>query len=431
VVHAAQPRSARLGPFASLIAALTAAPLLACGSSTTDRDPRTVVAGQVLELPSPAVSGSGQPFLARARDGAVLMSWLERAGDTTRAHALRFARWDGESWSEPRTIATSDAFFVNWADFPSIAELPDGRLAAHWLARSGSGRYAYDVRIAWSGDGGLTWSDPVTPHTDGTPTEHGFVSMFPLDGGIGAAWLDGRNFAGRQEGADDHGPGADMTLRVARIAQDGTLSHEHEIDGRTCECCQTDAALAAGGPILVYRDRSPAEVRDIALVRFDGGRWTDPAIVHADGWVFPGCPVNGPAVAGAGDRVGVAWYTAAGERPRVRLAVSEDGGRSFGPPIDVDDGAPAGRADLLFLDDGTALVSWIEGAGDNAGVRIRAVSPRSGAGPSATVAAASAERASGFPRMLATEAGVLFAWTDPGRAPRVRIALVTLERTAP
>ena len=105
MVHAAQPRSARLHPFARSIATLTAAPLLACGSPSADRDLRTVVAGEVLELPSPAGAGSGQPFVARARDGAVLMSWLERAGDETRTHTLRFSRWDGESWSEPRTIA--------------------------------------------------------------------------------------------------------------------------------------------------------------------------------------------------------------------------------------------------------------------------------------------------------------------------------------
>lgn len=431
MVHAAHPRSARLHAVARAVMVLTAAPLLACGSASPDGAPRAVAPGEVLELPSPAAPGSGQPFLTRTRDGAVLMSWLERAGDTTRVHALRFARWDGRSWSEPRTITSSDAFFVNWADFPSIIELPDGRLAAHWLARSGEGRYAYGVRIAWSGDGGATWSAPVTPHTDGTPTEHGFVSLFPLEGGIGAAWLDGRNFAGLQTGADDHGPGADMTLRAARIADDGTLSIEQQIDGRTCECCQTDVAVGAGGPILVYRDRSPAEIRDIAIVRFAGGRWSEPAIVHDDGWVFPGCPVNGPAVAVTGERVGVAWYTAVGERPRVRIAFSEDGGRSFAPPIDVDDGAPAGRADLLFLDDGTALVSWIEGAGDSAGVRVRTVVPGAGAGPSATVSAASAERASGFPRMVSAGPGALFAWTEPGRPSRLRIAALTLQRPAP
>ena len=31
-----------------------------------------------------------------------------------------------------------------------------------------------------------------------------------------------------------------------------------------CDCCQTDAALTARGPLLVYRGRTPDEIRDIS-----------------------------------------------------------------------------------------------------------------------------------------------------------------------
>jgi len=60
---------------------------------------------------------------------------------------------------------------------------------------------------------------------------------------------------------------------------------------------------------VVYRDRAaPPDVRpqdivyetptvrDIYLVRREGERWSEPRRVHADNWVFNGCPDNGPAV---------------------------------------------------------------------------------------------------------------------------------------
>lgn len=45
--------------------------------------------------------------------------------------------------------------------------------------------------------------------------------------------------------------------------------------------------------------RSCQEVRDMSVVRFAGGRWTEPRTVARDGWQINGCPVNGPAIAAA------------------------------------------------------------------------------------------------------------------------------------
>lgn len=383
-----------------------------------------VAFGAPVPVETPAAPGAGQPFVSTTAAGHALLSWIEPAPDT--GHLVRFARWSGTAWSEPRTIAHGTDFFVNWADFPSIAELPDGRVAAHWLQRTSPGRYSYGVRVAFSSDGGETWSAPFTPHTDGTHTEHGFVSLFPAAQGLGAVWLDGRNFA--SDTAGEHGgSSAEMTLRYATVAWDGALSDEKLLDARTCECCQTDAALTSMGPVVVYRDRAQGEVRDIAIVRQIDRGWTDPAIVHADGWVFPGCPVNGPAVAANGDRVAVAWFTAARDTARVRLAFSSDAGASFSRPINIDDGDPAGRVDLLLLDDGSALVSWIERTGDAAAVRARLVSADGVAHAAWTVASASAERAGGFPRMARVDGGVVFAWTEPGRPSHVRTTLVSTD----
>jgi hypothetical protein len=371
-------------------------------------------------LESPAGPNSGEPFLSAAGE-RVLLSWLEATADS--AVELRFAAFDGSSWTPARPITRRRDFFVNWADFPSILMLPDGRLATHWLQREGPATYAYGVRIATSTDDGATWSDPVTPHTDGTLTEHGFVSLFPATGGgLGAVWLDGRRMVADEGG---HG-GGDMTLRSARILPDGTLADEAEIDARTCECCQTSVAVTAAGPIAAYRDRSDAEIRNMAISRLLEDGWTEPTPVHNDGWEIAGCPVNGPAAAADGAMLAVAWFTAPGDVPRVNIAFSADAGASFNAPIRVDGGDPVGRVDVLMLDAGVALVSWLERTAEGAVVRARRVAADGRVGPPRDIATSSAERPSGFPRMVRQSQHVIFAWTDPARPARVQVARVPL-----
>ena len=217
---------------------------------------------------------------------------------------------------------------MNWADTPHVALTADGALWAHWLRRSANAKYAYDVVLARSGDDGATWSKPVPVNNDGTPTEHGFVSMWPASGDrLGVAWLDGRNTGGGEHSAHGghtatgakHAPGA-MTLRTAQFDAALPRSGERELDAMTCDCCQTDAALTASGPLLVYRDRTPEEVRDILVARSDGTQWQAAQRVHADDWKMPACPVNGPAVASEGRNAVVAWYTAAADTPTVKIA---------------------------------------------------------------------------------------------------------------
>ena len=84
-----------------------------------------------------------------------------------------------------------DNWLVNRADFPSVVQLTERLWASHWLVMTDVAGVAYDVRISLSDDGGQSWGEPFSPHTDGAISEHGFVSF--TDGeDIGAVWLDGR-----------------------------------------------------------------------------------------------------------------------------------------------------------------------------------------------------------------------------------------------
>jgi len=405
-----------------LACALALPGLASCGGGDAGSSSAVPAPGEPGEIPSPVAPGSAQPSLAAGDDGRVYLSWTEPGPDST--HALRFSVLEDGRWSAPRTIAAGRGWFVNWADFPSLAVLPGGRLAAHWLQRSGEGRYAYDVRITRSSDGGATWTPGVVPHADGVAAEHGFVSLWAAGGdSVGAVWLDGRKYVAAEDG---HGDGETMLMH-ATLAPGGGPGAERELDARICDCCQTGYAATSAGPLVVYRGRSPDEVRDVYVVRRVDGRWTEPKPVHADGWKIPACPVNGPQAAARGERVAVAWFTGARDTARVQVAFSDDAGATFGLPVRVDDGDPAGRVDVELLDDGHALVSWIERTGGAAAeVRVRRIAPGGKRSAPVTVASSSGERASGFPRMARSGGEVVFAWTEPGDPSTVRTARATL-----
>ena len=378
--------------------------------------------GAVTALPTPARPGSAEPNLALGNGGRVYLSWIELTADSS--HQLRFAALDGKQFGEARAIATGAKgdWFVNWADFPSMLALNNNQLIAHWLQRSGMGRYAYGVRVARSNDGGRTWSKAVTPHNDNSESEHGFVSLFRVGNEVGIAWLDGRKHAVAKNEKD-----AEMSVRFTSLTNRNTTGADTEVDPRVCDCCQTSAAVTSKGPVLVYRDRNDKEVRDIAIVRYSKGRWSEPRLVHRDNWVIAACPVNGPSVSAQGSRVAVAWFTAANEQARVHVAFSRNAGDSFGAPIRVDDGNPAGRVDIQYLGDNSALVSWIERAGNGAEVRVRRVHSDGRKGPAKVIATSSAERASGFPHMIWRGKDVVLAWTEPGRPAQVKAALLELK----
>jgi len=373
----------------------------------------------VSDIPAPAGAGAAEPFVFAMRDG-LLLSWLEPVPNT-KDSALRFATYRAGRWSAPRTVVQRADLFVNWADFPSIVEDANGALFAHWLQKNGDSAYAYDVRVAISKDRGTTWSAPILLNRDGKKGEHGFVTLAPLRaGGVGATWLDGRNMVeGKEEG--------DMTVRYATIDAAGVIRSDVQLDNRTCECCTTGMTMAGGRPVIAYRDRSPEEIRDIAVVRQTANGWSRPRLLHNDGWKIAGCPVNGPQLDARGKRVAAAWFSAAGERGRAYVAFSDDAGETFGAPIVIDDGTPIGRMDVAMLDVETAIVTWSEQTPGGAELRARRVPRKGKPAPSIKVADSSAARAAGFARIAVVGQDVYVAWTEQNAATkRVHVSRVQL-----
>jgi hypothetical protein len=374
----------------------------------------------VATVSSPAAPNSAQPQLSSLGDRVVL-SWVERSGD---AATLRFSERTDNGWTDARTVAAGANWFVNWADVPSVIPLQHESMAAHWLQKSAASTYAYDVRLAFSRDRGRTWSASVTPHHDGTRTEHGFASLFPMPGqGLGLAWLDGRQM---KEGSHEGMNGGDMSLRGALFAPDGNQASEMAIDDRVCECCPSAAAVTTDGPIVAFRNRTSDEIRDIYVSRLVGGKWTEPQAVHNDNWRIAACPVNGPALSAKGRDVALAWFTAVGDEGHAYAAFSSDAGATFGAPLRIDDVGAVGRVDVELLPDGSAAVTWIEFADQRSEFRLRRAERSGSRSASLAVSRIASGRSSGYPRLARRGQELVFAWTDAGNPSQVRTAVARL-----
>ncbi|WPP50182.1 sialidase family protein [Catalinimonas niigatensis] len=382
--------------------------LLACQpSSTTETEKEQ---WKLMALPSPASSQSGEPNLFVSEKGEMYLSWIDGLENDT--HALSFAKWEGEQWSVPQTIAQDSGWFVNWADFPSLV-VHENFMAAHWLAKSAGGTYDYDVKVAVSQDQGKSWSAPFVLHQDGVPAEHGFVSMLPYDRDkVFAIWLDGRFTKSATHEAHGEEHGGAMTLHATTFDYSGNMGEEAELDHRICDCCQTDVVNTDQGLVVVYRDRSEEEIRDIYITRQVNEEWTAPQAVYADQWQLKGCPVNGPAIAAEGQHVAVAWFTAADNTPKVQMAFSDDYGASFSQPVQIDHGKPLGRVDVIVLNDEQMMVSWMEANNEGAEIRAAVLNTSLQLLTDKRIAHTASSRSSGFPIMEKTDEQVYFAWTN-------------------
>jgi hypothetical protein len=371
----------------------------------------------IVELKSPAAPGSEAPNVSVAPDGRVFLSWLEPGGG--KVYSLKFSLRQGQGWSAPQTIASGANWFVSGADFPTIAFMVDGTLAASWFVATNLDREAYNTSIALSRDSGKTWSKPIVPHKDKKERQHGFLSFMPTpDGKLGAIWLDGRKL-------DKDGFG-DMGVFYTTIGKDGAVGAETTIDGRVCECCQTSATVTPDGMLAVYRDRSAREIRDIYISRFTNGKWSPGVPVSNDGWEIDGCPVNGPAISSNGRNVAVAWFTAPNDKAQVNLALSTDAGKTFGKPVRVDGGNTSGRVDVISLASGAAVVSWVQRGTDGSQVFMRRVAANGVAAPPMAVSGPGLQPGS-VPRIEQAGNDIVVAWTTSGDRPSVRTAIVNLQ----
>jgi hypothetical protein len=366
-----------------------------------------------------AERGSNGPQLTVSKKGP-LVSWVE-SGDE--GATLKFAERAASGWTSPVKVASGEDWFVTDADTPSVLRLSNGTVVADWMQASSEEFEASNLRLTYSKDDGKTWAKSFLPHHDGTITQHAFATLFERpDGALGLVWLDGRLTVKDRE----KGP---MTIRYGAYDAQWKQTSDRALDTKVCDCCTTSVAMTADGPIVVYRDRTDTEVRDIYVTRNEKGVWTPGKPVHSDGWRIEACPINGPAVSARGRDVVVAWFAAPNDQGRAYAAFSNDGGRTFGNPVRLDDAASLGKVDIELLDDGSAVATWVEFANQRSSFRLRRVERSGTKSAPITIAGATGGRVGGVPRLARAGEELVFAWVETpesGGVGTVKTAVATL-----
>lgn len=308
------------------------------------------------------------PAIQFDETGALHLAWFEKSGDLPTLKTVRISdsgKVVGETVSVNPVGIEPDALH----QAPGLATGADRQLFLTWSSakKDSNAMFAADLRLVRSTDGGRTFNSPVLVNDDGQSIYHGFENLVvDRQGQVYLAWLDNRS-------KEKSGAGA----RFACSRDSGaSVGANLTIDGMACPCCRPMLTLAPDGTLwAAWRKTFEGNVRDIVLARStDQGRtFSEPIRVSKDGWVFPACPHRGPSV--AFDRFGrlyIAWYTeGTDEQPRLLLARSDDGGKTFSAPMSLHTSTTSlpDQLRMAVHPDGAVVAVWEEVTG----VRKRAV----------------------------------------------------------
>ena len=376
--------------------------LLAVGNACRDAGARTTLAES--ETVSASTTVGAAPMFAVSPSGKRAVAWVSAPGGGTDGRLYVAA---GGPPSELRD--TLGPIEPHGEAPPKLAYAPDGSLfALYAVAKVVPGRRfpMSSLRLARSGDDGATWSSPVTIASDSAFGTRNFHALHAAaDGSIYVAWLESNQ--GKSKTFLTRSTDAGTTWTTPVMAD----------SAQSCPCCRTAIATAADGSLyLAWRTVMPGNVRDVVVARSTdhGATWAPPVRVHADDWVFDGCPHAGPSMqvdsAGA---VHIAWWTGKQGAAGTYYAKSTDGGKSFQPPVPLgvsEFSAPA-HVQLALGPSGTVVTVWDDGTVKTPKVVMR-VSNDNGASFSPAALVSTEGVAATYPVLALRDKEITIAWSE-------------------
>lgn len=357
----------------------------------------------VKNISSPTQKSSMAPYMLVYK-GNIWTTWIEEG--TKKNKSIKIAKYNevSQKWENSKTIYSNSNVFANWADFSSLQFSKNGSIYVNVLTTSPKPKsYGYNSSIFKSDDEGNSWKKLGFLHRDDNPdAEHGFVSLIPEANGVRAFWLDGGLMASKNK---------PMEIKTAYIVDE--ISNELTIDERVCSCCGTVSVKSKDKSLIFYRDRSEEEVRDISYQIFDG-KWKKKKL-NKDNWIIHGCPVNGPDADVMGDNIVASWYTGGGASFGSKVAFSDNGGKSFGKPIRIDDFqvGSLGRVKVVLLNKNEAVAIWVKRTNNNvANIYARKINSNGKMGHPAIIVSTDYSKKTGFPQIKKLRDKLYLSYTD-------------------
>ncbi|WP_434345681.1 sialidase family protein [Myxococcus virescens] len=205
---------------------------------------------------------------------------------------------------------------------PTVINTTPGEVRSH---SGGSPRLLLGPRsefyAVWLGDEALrvakstTYGRSFGPPVDVPMGEEGAPSFFNAeiapDGTLLIAWIGG--VTGKTPS-----PGTSFVSVAA--TRDGTRFEVFPgVGNAVCPCCRPALAADGNGQWFLSYRATREGIRDIVVQSSQdrGKNWAPRVPVSDDGWRINGCPHSGPALALAGEKLHVAWYSEAEGTPRL------------------------------------------------------------------------------------------------------------------
>ena len=292
---------------------------------------------------------------------------------------------------------------------PKLAYGTDGSLyALYAVAKVVPGRRfpMSSLRLAKSSDDGKTWTSPVTIASDSAFGTRNFHALHAgADGELYVAWLESVQ-------------GTSKTF-LTRSADGGTTWTAPTLadSAQSCPCCRTAIATATDGTLyLAWRTVFPGNVRDVVVARSNdkGATWAKPVRVHADEWVFDGCPHAGPSMqVDSAGTLHVVWWTGKEGAAGTYYARSTDKAATFQEPVPLGVGefsAPS-HVQLALGPAGKVVAVWDDGTVKIPKVVMR-VSHDGGASFSPATLVSGEGRAATFPVLAIRDSELTIAWSE-------------------
>jgi hypothetical protein len=277
-------------------------PVLQPNGVETSKHPKLYLRTSTLYLL--AVHGNGQLALGASGDG-------------------------GDTFEPPVPISSPGAQVSSHGENSPTLAINGIEFYALWEQNNAQG--GTDLMFARSLRFGRKFDAPIKVTDKEKPSGNAFshLAVAP-NGDLYAAWLDGRNPQGTM-------PGTSHVYLAKSTDKGATFGKNIPLTKNVCPCCRPTVAFGANGEVFVsWRGVAEGDVRDIFVATStDGGQtFSAPVRVAADNWKISGCPHSGASMALKGKRLYVAWHSEGdGTNAGVRLAWSDDGGKTFARPV--------------------------------------------------------------------------------------------------